>query len=262
MMKQKSSLAKISSLLSIAAVYLFLYVPLIVLLVFSFNTASFPSPWQGFTWNWYIELFQTEQLWQAFLNSLIVALSSTFLSLLMGIFLIFYCSQEKRIRTFLMLFYGNLIIPETVLAIGLLGLFTLIKVSLGLGTLIVAHTVLALGFVIPIIYARFLELDGRMTEASLVLGATPIQTFLRVILPLLRPSLIATGLLVFILSFDDFILSYFCAGSNSQTLSLYILSMLRSGISPIVNALSAILLTLSSFLAFLFFSIKARTKIL
>lgn len=260
-MKQQSSLAKISSLLSIAGVYLFLYVPLIILLVFSFNTAAFPSPWQGFTWKWYVELFQTEQLWQAFLNSLIVALSSTSLSLLMGVFLIFYCSQGGRIRTFLMLFYGNLIIPETVLAIGLLGLFTLIKVSLGLGTLIIAHTVLGLGFIIPIIYARFLELDSRMTEASLVLGATPIQTFLRVILPLLRPSLIATGLLVFILSFDDFILSYFCAGSNSQTLSLYILSMLRSGISPIVNALSAILLTLSSFLVFLFFSIKARTKI-
>ena len=260
-MKQKNSLAKVLSLLCIALVYLFLYVPLVILLVFSFNTASFPSPWQGFTWDWYVELFQTQHLWQAFLNSLIVAFSATLLSLLMGIFLIFYYSHGGRIRSFLTLFYGNLIIPETVLAISLLGFFTIIKVSLGLGTLIIAHTVLGLGFVIPIVYARFLELDDRMTEASLVLGATPIQTFLRVILPLLRPSLIATGLLVFILSFDDFILSYFCAGSNSQPLSFYILSMLRSGISPIVNALSAILLTLSSFLVFLFFSIKSRTKI-
>ncbi|MDR2539414.1 MAG: ABC transporter permease [Chlamydiales bacterium] len=260
-MKQKNNLTKVLSLLSIAAVYLFLYVPLIVLLIFSFNTASFPSPWQGFTWNWYIELFQTEHLWQSFLNSLIVAFSATLLSLLMGVFLIFYCSQAGRIRAFLTLFYGNLIIPETVLAVALLGFFTLIKVSLGLGTLVIAHTVLGLGFVIPIVYARFLELDDRMTEASLVLGATPIQTFLRVILPLLRPSLITTGLLVFILSFDDFILSYFCMGSDSQTLSLYILSMLRSGISPIVNALSAILLTLSSFLVFLFFSIKSTTKV-
>lgn len=260
-MQQKSSLVKMISFLSIAAVYLFLYIPLLVLLVFSFNTASFPSPWQGFTWNWYVELFQTEHLWQAFLNSLIVAFSATLLSLLMGILLIFYCSQGGRIRTFLMLFYGNLIIPETVLAIGLLGFFALIKVSLGFGSLIIAHTVLGLGFVIPIVYARFLELDDRMIEASLVLGATPMQTFLSVILPLLRPSLIATGLLVFILSFDDFILSYFCASSNSQTLSLYILSMLHSGISPIINALSAILLTLSSFFVFLFFSIKSRNKI-
>jgi spermidine/putrescine transport system permease protein len=127
--------------------------------------------------------------------------------------------------------------------------------------LILAHSVLGLGFVIPIVYARFLELDYRMTEASLVLGATPFQTFFKVTLPLLRPSLIATGLLVFIISFDDFILSYFCAGSSSQTLSLYILSMLRSGISPIVNALSAVLLLLSSLLVFFFFSLKTRSRI-
>ncbi len=130
-------------------------------------------------------------------------------------------------------------------------------------TLVLAPQVLGLGFVIPIVYARFLELDTRMTEASLVLGATPVQTFFKVTLPLLRPALIVTGLLVFIISFDDFILSYFCAGSTSQTLSLYILSMLRSGISPMVNALSAVLLLISSLLVVLFFTIsqKSRTRI-
>jgi spermidine/putrescine transport system permease protein len=142
----------------------------------------------------------------------------------------------------------------------LLGFFTLISIPLGLTTLVLAHTVLGLGFVIPIIYARFLELDYRMTEASLVLGATPMQTFFKVTLPLLRPSLIVTGLLIFIISFDDFILSYFCAGSTSQTLSLYILSMLRSGISPIVNALSAVLLLFSSILVLLFFTFSQKTR--
>ncbi|MBI3236257.1 MAG: ABC transporter permease subunit [Chlamydiales bacterium] len=152
-------------------------------------------------------------------------------------------------------------IPETVLAVSLLGFFSLFSIPLGLLTLILAHSVLGLGFVIPIVYARFVELDARMTEASLVLGATPFQTFFKVTLPLMRPSLITTGLLVFIISFDDFILSYFCAGSSSQTLSLYILSMLRSGISPVVNALSAVLLLLSSALVFLFFSLKTRSRI-
>jgi ABC-type spermidine/putrescine transport system permease subunit II len=120
---------------------------------------------------------------------------------------------------------------------------------------------LGLGFVVPLVYARFLELDPTLTEASLALGATPIQTFFKVTLPLLTPSLIATSLLVFIISFDDFILSYFCAGSSSQTLSLYILSMLRSGVSPVVNALSAVLLFLSSLLVFVFFSLKTRVRI-
>ena len=216
--------------------------PLIVLLVFSFNTESFPSPWKGFTLKWYHELFHATHLWASFLNSLIVAFCSTAISLTMGVFLIFYAAQGGRIGNFLNLFYGNLVIPETVLAVSLLGFFTLVSIPLGLATLVLAHSVLGLGFVIPIVYARFLELDYRMTEASLVLGATPVQTFFKVTLPLLRPSLIVTGLLVFIISFDDFILSYFCAGSTSQTLSLYILSMLRSGVSPMVNALSAVLL--------------------
>ncbi len=254
-------MARITNLIMIASTYLFLYVPLVVLLVFSFNTEGFPSPWKEFTWKWYEELLQATQLWHAFMNSLIVAIFSTLISLTMGVFLIFYAAQGGRIGKFLSLFYGNLVIPETVLAVSLLGFFSLFAVPLGLMTLILAHTVLGLGFVIPIVYARFLELDLRMTEASLVLGASPIQTFFKVTLPLLRPSLIATGVLVFIISFDDFILSYFCAGSNSQTLSLYILSMLRSGISPIVNALSAVLLVLSSALVLIVFSLKTRTRI-
>ncbi len=178
----------------------------------------------------------------------------------MGVFLLFYAAQGGRIGKFLNLFYGNLVIPETVLAVGLLGFFTLVSIPLGLITLILAHTVLGLGFVIPIIYARFVELDYRMTEASLVLGATPVQTFFKVTLPLLRPSLFVAGLLIFIISFDDFVLSYFCAGSTSQTLSLYILSMLRSGISPMVNALSAVLVLFSSILVLLFFTFSQKTR--
>lgn len=262
-MLKSGRFSRFAILSAVAATYLFLYIPLIVLLVFSFNTEGFPSPWKEFTLKWYKELFYATHLWASFLNSLIVAICSTGISLTMGILLLFYAAQGGRIGNFLNLFYGNLVIPETVLAVSLLGLFTLISIPLGLGTLVLAHTVLGLGFVIPIIYARFLELDYRMTEASLVLGATPTQTFFKVTLPLLGPSLIVSGLLIFILSFDDFILSYFCAGSTSQTLSLYILSMLRSGISPLVNALSAVLLLLSSLLVFVLFKIatKSRTRI-
>jgi spermidine/putrescine transport system permease protein len=260
-MNQQAHISKIASSSLIIFTYLFLYVPIIVLLVFSFNSESFPAPWKQFSLKWYKELFEAVYLWESFLNSLIVAASSTLVSVVMGIFLIFYAVQGGKIGKFLSLFYGNVVIPETVLAVSLLGFFTLMSIPLGLTTLVLAHTVLGLGFVIPIVYAKFLELDPKLTEASLVLGASPLQTFFKVTLPMLRPSLISTGLLVFIISFDDFILAYFCAGSTSQTLSLYIMSMLRSGVSPIVNALSAILLALSTAFALLFFSLKTRVRI-
>lgn len=249
---------KTGSLAIVAFTYLFLYVPIVVLLVFSFNSERFPAPWTSFTLKWYRELFQSIYLWKAFGNSLIVACFATLFSLVGGVCLIFYAAQGGRIGKFSGLFYGNLVVPETVLAVSLLSFFSLIKIPLGLTTLILAHTVLGLGFVIPIVYARFHELDFTLTEASLVLGATNIQTFFKVTLPLLRPTLITTALLVFIISFDDFILSYFCAGSSAQTLSLYIISMIRTGVSPVVNALSSVLLFFSSLLVFIFFSLKTR----
>ncbi|MDN3506202.1 MAG: ABC transporter permease [Simkaniaceae bacterium] len=259
-MDRRNTAGKISSLILVASTYLFLYVPIIVLLVFSFNVNRFPAPWTQFTLKWYHELFQDIYLWQAFGNSLIIACSATLISLAAGVGLIFYAAQGGKIGKTLGMFYGNLIVPETVLAVSLLSFFTMIHIPLGLITLILAHSVLGLGFVIPIVYARYRELDTTLTEASLVLGASTLQTFFKVTLPLLRPTLIMTALLVFILSFDDFILSYFCAGSTAQTLSLYILSMIRTGVSPVVNALSTVLLFLSSLLVLFFFSLKTRIR--
>jgi len=125
-------------------------------------------------------------------------------------------------------------------------------VPLGTTTLIVGHTLLGLGYVIPILHARFVELDISLIEASYDLGATQKQTFFSIVLPLLRPALIASGLLVFIISLDDFIISFFCAGASIQTLPLYIFALIRTGASPMVNALSTILLIVSSLLVFLF----------
>src|SRR5579872_26191 len=123
-MFNKDSVGKIGSLIFVMCTYLFLYVPIIVLLVFSFNTEAFPSPWKGFTFRWYGELLHSSHLWAAFANSLIVAISSTCISLAMGGLLIFYAAQGGKVGKFLMLFYGNLVIPETVLAVALLGFFS------------------------------------------------------------------------------------------------------------------------------------------
>lgn len=261
-MDRRNKAAHISSIAFTALFYVFLYLPLIVLLLFSFNTEGFPSPWKAFTFRWYHELFHASLLWHSFLNSLIVATASTLITLTLGLLLIIAIAQGSRAGTWIFLFYGNLVIPETVLAVSMLAFFSLFSIPLGLITLVFTHTVLGMGLAIPLLYSRFLEMEGSLIEASLVLGASATQTFFRITLPFLRPTIITTALFLFILSFDDFILSYFCSGSNAQTLSLYILSMIRTGISPVLNALSALLLFFSSFLAIAFFSIKTNKRIL
>ncbi len=241
--------------------YLFLYIPIAVLVVFSFNSKTFPSSWDHFTLQWYHNLFQEKELWASFFNSLLVSSLSTLLSIIMGTLLIFLHANGGKISKIIPLFYGNLVIPETILAMSLISFFALLHIPLGLPTLIVGHTILGLGFVIPVIFLRYSELDPKLQEASLDLGANSLQTFRKITLPLLRPALIASGLLVFMISFDDFIISYFCSGSSFQTLSIYLISSIRFGISPVVNALATILLILTSTLVMIFFSPKVRTRV-
>jgi spermidine/putrescine transport system permease protein len=241
-------------------VYGFLYLPIVVLVVFSFNSVAFPYHWISFSWQWYYELFHAPEIWDAVRNSLVVASAAVLLSVSLGVLFVFY-SAQSRMKKVLPLFYGTLIIPEIVLAVGLLSLFTYFSVPLSLMTLIAGHTLIGLGYVIPIVYARFLEIDRSIIEASLDLGATIHQTFLRVVLPLLTPALIAASLLVFIVSFDDFLIAFFCTGTSSQTLSLYIFSMIRAGVSPTINALSTLMIALSSLLVLLFCSLQTRVKV-
>lgn len=250
--------SRVLSATFVVGVYLFLYVPIAVLIFFSFNKEAFPAPWSGFTMDWYKKLwYESDQIWHAFYNSLTISITATFLSLIMAIILIFYITQNARFKKILNVFYANLLVPEIVLAVGLLSFFSFCSIPLGKITLIIAHTVLGLGYAVPILLMRYKELDQRLIEASLDLGASYSQTFKKVILPLLKPALLVSGLLVFVISFDDFVLSYFCAGITAQTLPIHILSMLRTGVSPVVNALSTGLIAISS----LFVIIAVRMKI-
>ena len=248
--------------LIVSILYLFLYIPIAVLIIFSWNDAPFPAPWVGFTWRWYKELFVSARLWQAFANSLIIAVTATLLSCLGGVALIFYASHKFFVERFFVLFYGNIIIPEIVLAVALLGIFSFFSVPLGMSSLIVSHTILGLGYVIPILYTQFKEVDPRLLEASLDLGASQSATFFRITLPLLIPALLGAALLVFVISFDDFLLAFFLGGANMQTLSLYIFAMIRSGVTPVINALSTLMLLLSSLLVIVFCSLNVRSRIL
>jgi spermidine/putrescine transport system permease protein len=237
--------------LMVSCFYFFLYIPIFVLIAFSFNNNALTCGWSSFTTHWYYELFASTEVWHALQNSLIIALSSVALSLMIGSSLIFFGSRGF-VKRVLLLFYGSLAMPEIVLAVGLLSLFSFFTVPLGAITLIIGHTLLGLGYVIPILHSRFVELDQSLIEASYDLGATQRQTFFFVVLPLLMPALIAAGLLVFIISLDDFIISFFCAGASVQTLPLYIFGVIRTGASPMINALSTIMLIFSSFLVLLF----------
>jgi len=241
----------------VAAFYLFLYIPIFVLVVFSFNNNAYTHSWVGFTTSWYTDLFASTEVWYALKNSLVIASASVVLSLTLGSTLIFFGSRSV-VRRLLLVFYGSLAMPEIVLAVGLLSLFSFFSISLGTITLIVGHTLLGLGYVIPILYGRFVELDVNLIEASYDLGATQRQTFFNIVLPLLAPALVAAGLLVFIISLDDFIISFFCAGASVQTLPLYIFAVIRTGASPMINALSTVMLIVSSFLVLLFSFVQVK----
>ncbi len=244
----------------VAATYLFLYVPLFILMIFSFNSIAFPYRWESFSLRWYHELFSSVEIWHAAMNSLVVAACSVFFSLAAGLMFVLWNAQRRN-DGMLAFFYPNLVVPEIVLAVGLLSFFVFFNVPFGLTSLIVGHTLLGLGYAIPILHARVASIDYRLIEASLDLGATQRQTFFKIIIPLVAPSLVAAGLLVFILSLDDFLIAFFCAGTSAQTLSLYIYAMIRSGVSPVINALATCMAVVSSLLVAAFCSLRVRTRV-
>ncbi len=246
----------------IGLTFSFLYLPIFILIIFSFNSRSFPSSWDNFTLIWYKLLFTNTEIWVSFFNSLIIAICSTTICISLTIFMIYFLYKGGKIGKFITIFYGNLIIPETVLAVGLISYFTTMKIPLGMITIIIAHSVIGLGFSIPLLYIRYKDLDKNIFEASLNLGASHLQTFIKIALPLIRPTLLTSGLIIFIISFDDFILAYFCSGNSIQTLPLFLISSIRYGISPIINALASILLVMTTIIVVVFFYLKKVTKIL
>lgn len=241
----------------VAGVFLFLYIPIAVLIVYSFNKNPLSLQWTGFTTEWYARLFASTEVWEALKNSLFIASFAVILSITLGVLLIF-CCKKTFLKNVVMMFYANLGIPEIVLAVGLLSFFVFFSVPLGATTLIACHTVLGLGYVVPIIYTSFEEIDVNILEASQDLGATQYQTFIKVILPMLAPAIMGASLLVFIISLDDFVLSFFCAGPETETLPMYIFSMIRAGTSPVVSALSALLLGASSLMVLIFSSLHLK----
>jgi len=262
MVESKRFFFKFIHPLFVCFAYLFLYMPILILAIFSFNDSVIPGKWVGFSLRWYQELFKNPDVLAAFKTSIIVAACSTGLSVILGTCFVIAHTWSSRINSLTNLFYANIILPEIILGIGILSIFTLCNIPIGYPSLITGHTLLGLGFVVPIVNARYQELDPILTEVSLDLGANYLQTFRKVLLPLLMPSLIASSLLVFTLSLDDFLISFFCSGPTVQTLAVYVYSTARSGINPTINAISAILLAVSSLVVLLLCFLKVIDQVI
>ena len=233
--------------LSVGGVLLFLYLPLAVLFAYSFNDSKYSIAWKGFTLKWYESLLANQQLVDAAINSLVLAVVAASVATVIGTLgAIALYRYRFRGRTGLTgLLYVLLLTPDIVLAISLLCLFILLGVELGFTSLVLAHVTFCLPFTVVTVYSRLSGFDNRVIEAARDLGASEFTAMARVVLPLAMPAIVAGWLLSFTLSLDDVVVSYFVSGPSWEVLPLKVYSMVRLGFKPEVNALATLLFVLS-----------------
>lgn len=228
----------------IGLVFLFLYLPIIILVIYSFNTSKMNIIFEGFTLDWYKNLFQNKELLEAFFNTMIIAVVSTVVSVIIGVIgavgIKKYDFPFKNLVNALI--YIPIVIPEIVLGISLLSIYTLMKLELGMFTLILSHIAFSIPFVIVSVRSTLNDRLKTYEEAARDLGAGNRQTFFKITLPQIKPGVVSGALLAFTLSLDDVVISYFTAGPGSNTLPLKIYSTIKTGITPDVNALTTLML--------------------
>jgi len=224
--------------------YAFLYVPLIVVVVYSFNDSRLNAEWVGFTWHWYDVLFHDEQMLQAAWNSLVIGLVSSAVATLLGT-MAGYAMYRYRLRLLPVLVLTPIAIPEILMGVSLLIFFVMLNLTLGLASIILSHIAFSIGFVAIVVRSRLSGMDESLIEAARDLGATPWQSFRLVTLPLIMPGIVAGALMAFTLSIDDFVITFFTAGVDSTTLPLQIYSMIKIAVTPEVNAVSTLLMLLT-----------------
>lgn len=235
---------KILDNIIIGIVLVFLFLPIFVLILFSFNTSQLNITFEGFTLKWYGELFKNTTLLLALKNTLIVAIVSTVVSTVIGTISAYglykYDFPLKKIVNRLL--YIPVVIPEIVLGISLLAIYTVFKLELGMTTLILAHISFSIPFVIINVRNILEQMDGNLILAANDLGASKLKTFFYVTIPSLMPGILSGAELAFTLSLDDVVISYFTAGPGSNTLPLQIYSIIKTGVTPDVNALITLML--------------------
>lgn len=231
--------------LPFVACFAFLYIPIVTLVVMSFNSGRSALNFSGFSLRWYPELFSDSDIGQALLNSLTVAVGAMLFSTVLGTMLAVGLVRYARSTALDAIAMTPAILPDLVLAIGLLVFFAFIGLPLGLSTVMIAHAAFGTAFVVAVVRARLVQLDGSLEEASQDLGASWFTTFLLVTLPSITPAVVAGALLSFTLSLDEFVIAFFTDGPKSPTLPIEIYSRVRFGVTPEINALATMLLLVS-----------------
>ena len=243
-------------LLGSVLVYLFLYAPIAVLIFFSFNSTRSTQVWTGFSLEWYGQLLSDPTILQALRTSLTVGVIATLIATVIGTMTALALSRHSfRGRAVAdTAIYAATVMPEIVVGVSLLvffvSVFVPMGIQLGITTIVIAHVAFTISFVTIVVRARLSGMDRSVEEAAQDLGASQVQTFFRVTLPLILPGVMAGALLAFTLSFDDFVITFFISGVGSSTLPLKIYSMIKFGVSPVINALSTVVLVATLFLIF------------
>ena len=227
-----------------AAGYSFLYVPLAIVVVYSFNDSKLNAEWVGFTFDWYDKLFHDQDMLTAAGNSLIIALTASVVSTILGTMAGVALYRHKQ-RLLQILVLAPIAIPEILMGVSLLIFFVFVNFTLGLVSVTLAHITFCIGFVAIVVRARLAGMDESLTEAARDCGATPWEAFRYVTLPLIMPGVIAGALMAFTLSIDDFVITFFTAGAGTVTLPLQIYSMIKIAVTPEVNAVSSLLMLLT-----------------
>jgi spermidine/putrescine transport system permease protein len=226
----------------LTAIYLFFYIPIICLIVYSFNNAQYSLVWHGFSMRWYQELFSDSDLWISVWHSIVLGVSAATIAMCVGglTAITMYRYDFFGRRLLFGLIFILILSPDIVMGISLLILFSLMKVTLGFWSLLLAHITFCIPFVVVTVYSRIVSFDEYIFEAAKDLGAKDSVILSRIILPLLWPALLSGWLLSFTLSIDDVMISYFVAGPDFEILPLKIYSMVRLGVKPEINALCTV----------------------
>ena len=234
------------------SVFLFLHLPILILVVFSFNASRFSAGWNGFTLDWYRAMIRRPDILRGLYLSLEIGLISAMISTVLGtaLALALHRYRFRGRATLESMIYVPLVTPEIVVGISLLALFAALNISLGVGTILIAHVAFSISFVTVIIGARLGGMDHSLEEAALTLGADEFTTLVRVTIPQLWPGILAGGLLAFTLSFDDYVITSFVTGSGTSTLPVVVYGMVRRTIEPTVNAVSAVVLGVTTVLIY------------
>jgi spermidine/putrescine transport system permease protein len=225
-------------------IYIFLYLPIIILILYSFNDSRINVSWVGFTLKWYKILLDDKQLMKAFFNSLVIAAFASLISVILGTFAGVALHKHKiPILSYLVMI--PVAAPELLIGVSLLLFFMLIHLTLGYVSITLAHIAFCLSFVTISVKTRMHDMDDSVLEAARDLGANSFQTFYLVLIPMILPGIIAGGLMAFTLSIDDFVITFFTTGVDSVTLPIAIYSMLKMGITPEINAISTMLICIT-----------------